>query len=276
MKIVKVSHQVRLLPGSSKSQLTYCSDGNYYAVKLRANGSASRNLIAEYVGAQLAHLVDLPVPKCQIVAPPDGLEWSDCGPHVGSKFLARSPGSMSIDLLPSHFLGRVLNLETFAGVLAFDEWTANRSPRKAVFHRRRHNTEFTASFINFDRCFGDGLDWNISSADRCCYCNPLVYKHVINWDSFEPYLSRITTITPDSLWSVANGVPQQWREDEPNYLERIIETLLLRRTRVHHFLVKAIETNSGGFERWSSTAQVFFPCVESLERISMPMPLSNS
>ena len=77
-----------------------------------------------------------------------------------------------------------------------------------------------------------------------------VYAEVCGWESFEPWLSRIEKIEPSILWEIAETVPPEWYGSALDELERLIEELIKRRSRVRD-LIETFRTSSREpFQSW--------------------------
>ena len=154
------------------------------------------------------------------------------------------------DYLPEAMTGRVKNLSTFAGILAFDKWTCNADGRQAAFWKRRGERKFTASFIDQGYCFNAG-EWSFPDAPlRGVFGRNDVYIDVTEWESFEPWLSRIECFPESSLWPLVDQIPPEWYDSAENELERLLTTLLERRPRVRHFILAFKDSSRNPFPNW--------------------------
>jgi len=154
------------------------------------------------------------------------------------------------DYLPEAMSGRVKNLSTFAGILAFDKWTCNADGRQAAFWKRRGERKFTASFIDQGYCFNAG-EWSFPDAPlRGVFGRNDVYIDVTGWESFEPWLSRIECFPESSLWPLVDQIPPEWYDSAENELERLLTTLLERRPRVRHFILAFKDSSRNPFPNW--------------------------
>jgi len=112
--------------------------------------------------------------------------------HFGSIFMERC-----LDAFPASSFGRVRNRHVFAGVLAFDKWTANTRRRQAVFVRGPDKS-CEAEFIASGACFNCGA-WNFAAnPPDGAFLPYLSYLKIRGWEAFEPWLTRIETL-PESL-----------------------------------------------------------------------------
>ncbi len=160
-------------------------------------------------------------------------------------------------------LGRVRNLKEFAGVLAFDKWTANADGRQVVFHKEVRERKYTASFIDFGYCFNAG-EWSFPDAPlRGVYGLNDVYQGVESWDDFAPWLQRIEMFPEQQLWSIADEIPCEWY-GERDELQRLLDRLLERRSIVRQ-LVEGFRTSSRNpFPNWATGRPV--PCATESKR----------
>ena len=128
-----------------------CSDGNFYVVKFRNNPQHLRVLANELLATRLAETAGLPVPVTEVVEVGDwlvqhtpelsvqlGSDKIPCLPGLqfGSRYVVSPLEGQVLDYVPAEMLGRVRNLETFAGMLAMDKWTCNANGRQAAFWRK--------------------------------------------------------------------------------------------------------------------------------------------
>ena len=76
------------------------------------------------------------------------------------------------------------------------------------------------------------------------------------WESFEPWLSHIERIDPEVLWGIAETVPPEWYGSALDELERLIEQLISRRTRVRDLIESFRKSAREPFQNWKETAAV--------------------
>jgi len=137
-------------------------------------------LVNDWLGTRLAEMIGLPVPVADVVdVYPWLIEYSPelrvelcgrqtmitSGPSFGSRYVVPPTEGEVYDYLPETMIGRVRNLPSFAGILAFDKWTCNADGRQAAFWKHRGERKFTASFIDQGYCFNAG-----SGAFRMRHC----------------------------------------------------------------------------------------------------------
>ncbi len=264
LTVYAVQH-IRRMRGGTQAHLFRCSDGFFYVVKFRNNPQHLRVLANEMLGTLLANLAGLPVPRVAIV---DVAEWlientpelrmefrthtvaCVSGLQFGSQYVVSPLRGQVHDYLPDSMLGRVRNIESFAGILAFDKWTSNTDGRQVAFWRLMQEKKYTATFIDQGYCFNGG-EWTFpDSALGGVFQDNKVYNHVREWESFEPWLSRIEYMLEDSIWSAAGSVPPDWYLSDWHSIEKLVESLLQRRTRVRD-LITAFRTSTRlPFPKW--------------------------
>lgn len=261
--------QIRKMRGGAQSHLMLGDDGHAWVVKFANNPQHLRVLPNELLATRLAALAGLTVPECDVVEVTPwlvertrelemnlGERRERCLPglHFGSRMVGGlMPGHMA-DYLPEEQLGEVRNLEEFAGILALDKWTCNCNGRQALFHRKARERRFTAAFIDQGFCFNAG-EWRFVDAPlRGVYARNLVYRGVCGWDSFEPWLSRIESMDVQRVWKIAETIPPEWYEGEMADLERLVEQLMQRRSKVRDLIAAFRNSSRHPFPNWNQTA----------------------
>lgn len=241
------------------------SDGHLYVVKFQNNPQHIRVLANEYLATRLAEAVGLSVPATEIVEVSEWLvehtpelyidigrsqERCRAGLQFGSRYVGGLMPGQVVDYLPEEHLAEVRNLSEFAGILVLDKWTCNSNGRQAVFHRKSREKRYTANFVDQGYCFHAG-DWNLQDAPlRGVYGRNRVYAGVTGWSTFEPWLSRIEELNPDTVWGIAETVPPIWYGGDMREMERLTATLLSRRQRVQDLIVQFRDSTREPFPKW--------------------------
>jgi hypothetical protein len=246
-----------------------CSDGYFYVVKFRNNPQHMRVLANELLATRLAEGVGLPVPRTEVV---EVGEWvikhtpelniqlanrtmaCEAGLQFGSRYVVSPLEGQVFDYLPMELLGKVRNLETFAGMLALDKWTGNANGRQATFWRRLREKKYTVSFIDQGYCFNAG-EWTFPDHPlRGVYARNEVYAGVEGWNSFEPWLSQVERMDEDVVWGAAGEIPPEWYGGEWEALERLVRTLIDRRSRVREWIMAFRNSSRQPFVNWKEDA----------------------
>jgi hypothetical protein len=233
--------------GGAQSQLMYCSDGGLYVVKFRNNPQHLRVLANEMLASLLARHLELPVAEGVIVEVGASLVRNSremtiqlekttvpcgAGPQFGSRYVVAPSQGKIFDYLPPNFLGHVQNKQKFWGVLAFDKWTCNADLRQAVFCKGPSEKHYTAAFIDQGYCFNGG-EWSLlDDILKGVYGQNEIYTGVRDWESFEPALSRIETVTKDMMQCAAEAIPEGWYGGDWRALQHLAVLLHEHRHKV--------------------------------------------
>jgi hypothetical protein len=255
--------------GGAQGHLMRCSDENFYVVKFRNNPQHLRVLANEMLATRLAERVGLPVPMTEVVEVDDWLvehtpELSiqlahstvrcQAGLQFGSRYVVDPMVGQVFDYMPVEMLGRVRNLETFAGMLALDKWTGNANGRQAAFWRKSRERLYTASFIDQGYCFNAG-EWTFPDYPlRGVYARNEVYAGVRGWESFEPWLSNIERMNPELIWEIANVIPPEWYGSDGDVFEELIRELIARREMVRGLIELFRTSVRRPFPEWKEMA----------------------
>jgi len=266
--------------GGAQSHLMRCSDGFYYVVKFQNNPQHLRVLANELLATRLAERLGLPVPVTEVVevsrwlieATPElqiitGGEHKHCasGLQFGSRYIADPvDGAWQVhDHLPEAQLARVHNLREFAGILCLDKWTCNSNGRQAVYTRAPRRRVYRANFIDQGYCFNAG-EWNFPDSPlRGVYANNAVYEHVRGWNDFEPWLSRLESLTETELGTLASGIPPEWYGNWED-MDMLVKQLDRRRSSVRDFISAFRMSARHPFPRWGSARASEQPVVSTV------------
>lgn len=262
---IQALHHVRRMRGGAQAQLMCCSDRHLYVVKFQNNPQHLRVLANSLLATRLAEYIGLPVPRTEVIevgewliqhTPDLRIQLADrsiaCLPGLqfGSRYVIDPPGGQVLDYLPDALLPRVRNLGDFAGALALDKWTCNVDVRQAVFSRKAGEWRYTATFIDQGHCFNAG-EWSFPDSPlQGVHARNEVYTGVTGWESFEPWLSRIEGLDESVMWACAGAIPPEWYASQREALDRLLETLLKRRTKVRDRITEFRESSRRPFPRW--------------------------
>jgi len=260
--------QIRRLRGGSQAQLLRASDGFYYVTKAAQNPQHVRVLANELLATRLGQMLGLPMPSVEgievsnwlIENTPDlrielagsSIPWKT-GIHLASRYVADPATGPVFDYLPDSLLENLENACDFPRVLVLDRWTCNSDGRQAVFSRRtKRKGAYAATFVDQGYCFNAG-DWDFPDSPlRGVYAKNCVYEHVAGWDSFEPALTRAEQIQIDDIWRIAAAIPSEWYEFDREGLNRLVEALFKRRTRIRDLITTFRESTRNPFPNWTA------------------------
>jgi hypothetical protein len=263
--------QIRRMRGGAQSQLMLASDNNLYVVKFSNNPQHVRVLANELLATRLAEAVGLAVPPAEVIEVSDwliqhteeltielrgGAQKCRPGLHFASRWVGGLMPGQTVDYLPQEQLLEVRNLGEFAGILALDKWTCNINGRQAVFQKNKRDRRYNAIFIDQGYCFHAG-DWKFVDAHLGgVFAENTVYRGITGWASFEPWLSRIENLAPETAWAIAESIPPEWFGGDISALEMLIDRLLARRGRVRELIVGFGESARRPFPNWRHAGEI--------------------
>lgn len=264
MPICAVEH-VRPMKGGAQSQLLRAADGHYYVVKFSNNPQHTRVLANELLAARLARALELPVPEPAIIDVPLDLIHASpemairlagqvlrCAPGLqfGSRMPLDGRPVPIYDYLPESTLASVANVADFRGMLLFDKWTCNCNGRQVIFCQTGGAASLRVFMIDQGFCFNAG-EWSFPDSPlRGVYSRSLVYRDVVGWESFEPWLSRLEQLPPAMIYRAGEEIPPHWYGGDTNELERLLRHLVARRTQVRELILAVKNSPRAPFESW--------------------------
>jgi hypothetical protein len=268
---VLATQEIRRMRGGAQSHLMLASDGKLYVVKFQNNPQHIRVLANELLATRLAAGIGLTVPQCEVVEVTEwlihntpeliidvrgGSERCRAGLQFGSQLVGGLMPGQVVDYLPEQLLLETRNLAEFAGILALDKWTCNVNGRQAVFQKTRRERRYRLTFIDQGYCFHGG-DWRFADSPlRGVFASNAVYRGILGWESFEPWLTRIETFAASVLWEIAGGVPPEWYGGDLSTIESLVEQLLKRRERVRDLIVQFRDSSRNPFPNWGNKARI--------------------
>jgi hypothetical protein len=114
---------------------------------------------------------------------------------------------------------------------------------------------FVVRMIDHGYAF-NGPHWDFpESAVQGLYARRLVYESVRSLDDFEPWLSQVLHFPEQVLDRAWRNIPPEWVEGEEDALERLLEELYARRTRVPELIQSSRESRVSPFPNWTSAAK---------------------
>ncbi|HEY7387396.1 MAG TPA: HipA family kinase [Bryobacteraceae bacterium] len=272
MPLTAVRH-VRKMRGGAQAHLLEADDGNYYVVKFSNNPQHRRVLVNELLAAVFLEYLQIATPEWAVIQvtaeflsanPEIQLQLGgrriavEAGWHFGSRYPVDPMRTTVYDFLPDALLARVVNLEDFRAILVFDKWTGNADGRQSVFYRAMvrsvgeapAHAAFVARMIDHGYAF-NGPYWDFpESPIQGLYPRPLVYQDVCSLEDFQPWLDQTIHFPEQVIDRAWKRIPADWIAGEEDDLERMLEQLLLRRSRLPELIAASRSARTNPFPNW--------------------------
>jgi len=264
LAVLAVQH-IRRMRGGAQGQLMLGADGRIYVVKFQNNPQHMRVLANEFLASKLATAAGLTAPEVELVEVSSWLventpelemdlgrsrERCQPGLQFGSRFVGGLMPGQVVDYLPEEQMSEVRNLGEFAGILALDKWTGNANGRQAVFARKQRERRYRAVFIDYGYCFHAG-EWKFENLPlRGVYYRNDVYQEIAGWESFEPWLTRLETLSAETVWAAASEVPPEWYGGDLSEMEALVEKLLARQSKIRELIEDFGRSDRRPFPKW--------------------------
>lgn len=263
--------------GGAQSHLLEGEDGEHYVVKFSNNPQHRRILINEWLAGAFLRYLQIYVPETVLidltpafVAAHSDLHMTlgsrhvapEVGLHFGSR-VAVNPDRVAIyDFLPDSLLYKVENRVDFAGILVFDKWVGNADSRQAIFFRAKKKNwtplrgdaparaGFWCQMIDHGFAF-NGPHWSFQDSPiQGLYFRTTVYDEVRSLDSFQPWLDLVRDFPVEVIDDAWKQIPPSWFDSDRDELERLLERLLKRRSRVEQLLLDVRRQRASVFANW--------------------------
>jgi hypothetical protein len=274
--LVDAIRLIRKMRGGAQAHLLECDDGHFYVVKFRNNPQHRRILINEWIASVFLNYLQISAPAAAIVNLSAEFLKSNPEIHIqlGTRRLAVEPGwhfgsrypgdpgkVMVYDFLPDLLLDKVVNVDEFRGVLAFDKWMGNADARQSIFFRARlrqwspgpeqpPRAGFVAHMIDHGYVF-DGPHWTFPDSPlQGLYFRLNVYQNVSSWDDFQPWLDRVVHFPEEVVDEAQKQIPPEWLAEDAGELEAMLGKLMSRRKRVPDLIRESRRGRVNPFPEW--------------------------
>jgi len=272
MPLIAVRH-IRKMRGGAQSHLLQADDGCWYVVKFRNNPQHRRILINELIASAFLEYLKITSPPTALIKVTEGFLGENPDVHLtlgtrrvevepGWHFGSRYPGDPDrlavYDFLPDSLLTGVANLDDFRGVLVFDKWVGNADGRQCIFYRANvseprsvgKRPAFIARMIDHGFAF-NGPNWDFCDSPlQGLYARRLVYESVRSLDDFQPWLDQVVHFPEEVIDRALKCVPLGWIDGEEEDLERLLELLIRRQSRVPELIESCRDVRANPFPNW--------------------------
>ncbi len=268
---------IRKMRGGAQAHLIEGEDGAFYVVKFTNNPQHRRILVNEWLACAFLRFLQIHVPDTALIElTRDFLDNSPevylsigsrkepvpAGIHFGSRLSVHPDRVAIFDFLPDKLLTKIENRIDFLGTLIFDKWVGNTDTRQAVFFRAKAKTwtplrgetpariGFFAQMIDHGYAF-NGPHWQFQDSPiQGLYFRTSVYDEAHSLDSFQPWLSIVENFPTEVVDAAWKEIPREWLAGDEEELERMLETLLKRRSHVARLLSEVRRQHSKAFMSW--------------------------
>lgn len=268
---------LRKMRGGAQSHLIEAADGEFYVLKSTNNPQHRRILVNEWLCSMFLRHLGIFVPKAMLIEiTPEFVadqpkfyltlgsrrEPIPPGLHFGSHVAVNPDQTAIFDFLPDRILDKVENRRDFLGVLVFDKWVGQVDSRQAIFfraHQRKHTglpkkrsagIGYWAQMIDHGFAFKGDL-WRFQDSPfQGPYFRPSVYAEVTSIDSFGPWLQSVNNFPTEVIEAARKQIPATWIKGDEDELERMLEHLLRRRSRVPALIHDTQRNRPGLFANW--------------------------
>jgi len=274
---VEAIRLIRKMRGGAQAQLLECDDGHFYVVKFRNNPQHRRILMNEWIASVFLNYLQISAPPAAIVNlsaeflashPEVHIQLGtrrqavEPGWHFGSRFPGDPAKVMVYDFLPDALLDKVVNVNEFRGVLAFDKWIGNADARQSIFFRARlrewspsstahaPKAGFVAHMMDHGYVF-NGPHWTFPDSPlQGLYFRPSVYQSVRSWDDFQPWLDRVVHFPEEVVDEAQKQIPPDWMAEDALALEAMLDALMSRCKRVPDLIRDSRRGRVNPFPDW--------------------------
>ncbi|WP_223592523.1 HipA family kinase [Neobacillus bataviensis] len=217
---------VQTLRGGTAHVILF-NDGKKYVVKW--NGTTrkrAKEAVNEFVAAQLATLLALPVVPFELVYIPD--EFIKKNPELQSKIYKFRPGCQyaclfiensivlkELETLPSKT--EVKNQDMLAAMAVFDQWVYNSDRTMSNWLLERlSDGSYYFHMIDHGKCFPGGYKWSPKTLRQKQKYN-MKYQESYQWifsilnkEDFTSYVEKIISIPNKLIYEVIQSIPEEW------------------------------------------------------------------
>ena len=97
----------------------------------------------------------------------------------------------------------------------------------------------------------NGPQWQFQDSPlQGLYFRTSVYQEVQSIESFQPWLDMVESFPVDVIDAAWKEIPREWLADDDTELERLLELLLRRRSRVPQLIAELKQKRAPAFQNW--------------------------
>ena len=258
----RAARLIRKMRGGAQAHLVEVENGQSYILKSTNNPQHRRILVNEWISHAILRYLNIFVPDTALIElTPEfirenpelymsaGSERKAIPPgiHFGSRLYVDPKCTAIFDFVPDRILAKLENRSDFWGTLVFDKWVGNTDSRQAVFFRK---AGFFVQMIDHGFAF-NGPHWTFyDSPLHATYFRTSVYDEILSLDSFQPWLERVEHFPVEVIERAVKEIPQDWLHQDQGELERMLDILLTRRSRVRALIHEIPHRRPRVFANW--------------------------
>lgn len=256
MKIIKIERRIPL--GVTHPYLIKCSDDNNYIAKFPGNPDGTRVLINEYVCAELAKLLGLPIPNYRLIKEDNISKFKNNLTDVklinGTIFCSEWLDKAA--KFPGYFiLTKVSNKFDAIKILVFDVIIGNNDRNEGnllinfknnslvmIDHSHVFIKESLWDEMNLKELIGKPID--LSKMNKVTFENLKLCLNDRNYIKFIPkYIQCIKRIDSNKIDKILNGIPNDW--DISIAEKKVLKEFILDRIGRIDEICKLLEIEGG-------------------------------
>lgn len=223
LSVIAVNEKMR--NGTTNPFSVKCDDGATYVLKGINQDCSGKTLFNEWISYRLAILLDLPIPKCEIVWLPNEqiksnfvmnqLEFRECYCFASEYMI----GSTRINPI---MLKTITNPKDIPGIVLFDQLIINddRTTNDGNFYYDKKTKRLM--IIDHSHIFGGWQDWTPNQILDCITIPPTVLSNLsgknymylrdyINGNSpFDSIIKKIASISNEEISGLFQNIPIEW------------------------------------------------------------------
>ena len=247
--VLAVRAHDRVKNGCTKPYYVECDDAEIYVVKFKENPQGLRVLINEYVCAEIATILELPIPSPVIVKVSDQFandyekelyahikQKVRAGTHFGSRKIKKVYPITNANMLES-----ARNKIIIPEIILFDQLVCNRDRDSNGGNLLFDYSNMEIVVIDHTHTFDLGTIWTSSDLsqrigqsfepfDVSGYVYNKLVPFVSGNNPFNSALHKMQRLNDDNLWHIIDSVPKEWGilDGEKDALQRYLLDRLRR------------------------------------------------
>lgn len=244
--------QLKSLNGKSSPYLVLFNDDSKCVVKFKNNPKGTRVLVNEYVVAELAQLLSLPIAPNKILnISNDFIELHFHNPQLhfqsGNQFCSKYiEGCIGLPKIPP-FKNEIVNRKDLVGLIIFDYWLCNSDRhRNNILLEPLSEEGYYVHLIDHSHCFPGSFKWSKASLNEGPkkLRNRIVHQwcaSLLNERSeLTTFVEKLTNLADTSIYHIIQSIPADWdvSQDERDALFTYLSRSKKRMPKIFNYIFK--------------------------------------